>query len=45
MINEAGPPFLVSCKPLSGSCGRRRVTSVPTIVEPEENIVLQRIMV
>jgi hypothetical protein len=36
LINEVGPPCLVLCKPLPRSCGRRRVTSVPTIVEPEE---------
>jgi hypothetical protein len=45
LINEVIPPFLVSCKPLPESCGKRRVTFVPTVVEREENVVLQSIVV
>jgi hypothetical protein len=40
MINESGPPLLVSCKTFLGSCGRRKVISVPIVIDLEEKIVL-----
>jgi hypothetical protein len=44
MINDASPPCLVSCKPLTRPYGRGRVASVPNFVELEERIMLKRIV-